>query len=176
MPNYTKQLQNIVRDYRLAGHQWPAASTDVAAWAVHERRWQPQRSTLINQCATQLSRAMRDEHITDPQGRTIRVKHVVRKERDGKQAALWDDIRTAPRKHIQLSFQQRRSQIVGNCTQLKNDMDSYNENWNSDEPIQMSFNFTLDLEEAMTDTSSHDRTTKVPAPPLSEQVIQASAG
>jgi hypothetical protein len=48
---------------------------------------------------------------------------------------------------MQLAFQQRRQQIVGDCRQLKMDVDSYNQNANSGEPIQMIFDFTLDLAE-----------------------------
>ena len=45
------------------------------------------------------------------------------------------------------SVQGRRNGIVGDCTQLKMDVDSYNQNTNKDQPIQVIFDFTLDLEE-----------------------------
>jgi hypothetical protein len=48
---------------------------------------------------------------------------------------------------MEIAFQQRRQQIVGDCRQLKSDMDSYNQNHNVGKPIQMVFDFTLDLEE-----------------------------
>jgi hypothetical protein len=90
---------------------------------------------------------MREEHITDPQGRSIRAKHVVRKKINGEQQALWDDIRTAKPEHMEIALQQRRQQIVGDCRQLKNDMDSYNENRKPVRPIQIVFDFTNDLKE-----------------------------
>jgi hypothetical protein len=68
-------------------------------------------------------------------------------EKDGKQASFWADMRKAPHGHMEIAFQQRRQQIVGDCRQLKWDMDSYNQNHNVGEPIQMVFDFTLDLEE-----------------------------
>lgn len=46
-----------------------------------------------------------------------------------------------------LPFQQRRQQIIGDCRQLKTDVDSYNENYNSSEALQMIFDFTDDLAE-----------------------------
>lgn len=67
--------------------------------------------------------------------------------RNGRQAEFWADMQTAPREHMEIAFQQRRQQIVGDCRQLKWDVDSYNENHNSGEPLQMVFDFTLDLEE-----------------------------
>ncbi len=48
---------------------------------------------------------------------------------------------------MEVAFQQRRQQIVGDCRQLKTDVDSYNENANSEQPIQMVFDFTDDLAE-----------------------------
>jgi len=46
-----------------------------------------------------------------------------------------------------IAFQQRRQQIVGDCAQLKRDVDSYNDNRSKTEPIQMVFDFTQDLVE-----------------------------
>lgn len=67
---------------------------------------------------------MREEYITDRRGRRVRAKHPVRTRRGGEQITLWDDIRTAARPHMEMAFQQRRNQIVGECRQLKTDVDS----------------------------------------------------
>lgn len=61
---------------------------------------------------------------------------------------VWDDMRTAPRDHMQRSFQERRLQIAADCTQLKTDVDSYNDNHNPGEPIVLVFDFTNDVTEA----------------------------
>jgi hypothetical protein len=63
------------------------------------------------------------------------------------QIPLWADIRTAGREHMETAFQQRRQQILGDCRQLKRDVDSYNDNYNAGEPLQMIFNFIDDLAE-----------------------------
>ena len=149
MAQYSKQLQKIVDAYLEDMQPWPASTHEIAAWAVRRRIWQPQPESMIDQCANQLSRAMREEHIVDPQGRTVRAKHVAKVDRDGAQIPLWADIRTASRDHMEIAFQQRRQQIVGDCKQLKTDLDSYNENRNISDPIQMIFDFTYDVEEAM---------------------------
>ena len=57
------------------------------------------------------------------------------------------DIRSASREHMEIAFQQRRQQIVGDCRQLKRDIDSYNENRCLERAIQASFDFTWDLAE-----------------------------
>lgn len=140
-------LQRIVRMYEQSGEDVPATANQMAAWAISKGLWSPQPSTMIAQCAEQLARAMREEYVTDPQGRRVRAKHVAMIERDGEQLALWTDIRSASREHMQISFQQRRQQIVGDCRQLKNDVDSFNDNANADRPINMVFDFTFDLAE-----------------------------
>lgn len=90
---------------------------------------------------------MSEEYITDPQGRRVRAKHVARIKHDGEQLYLWADIRTADRKHMGVAFQQRRQQIVGDCLQLKTDVDSYNDNSKASPPIQLVLDFTHDVEE-----------------------------
>ena len=146
--NYIKQLQGIVNKYIKAGKPWPAEKRAIAAWAVQTELWKPHPSKLISQCAEELGEAMRQEHFTDKQGRSVRAKHAARvKDRDGKQITLWGDLRTEPPNFMTISFQQRRQMILGECHQLKIDVDSYNQNGNSGEPIQVIFDFRTDLAE-----------------------------
>lgn len=147
MSTYHERLQGIVKDYRKAGERWPAAAKDIAAWAIRNQKWKPQPSSIVAQCANHISEALRDEYITDPQGRRVRAKHAARILDHGKQISLWADIRTAPPEHMKIAFQQRRRAIVGDCRQLKLDVDSYNDNANDGSPIQMIFDFTDDLAE-----------------------------
>ena len=120
----------------------------MAEWAIQHKEWVPPRGSLVKLCADPLSRAMSEEYITDAQGRRVRAKHVVRTQQGGKQLYLWDDIRTADHAHMEeVAFQQRWYQIVADCLQLKNDVDSYNENRQPASPIQMIFDFTDDLTE-----------------------------
>lgn len=144
--SYTDQLQGIANDYFLT-HDGPATTRDIAQWAMTAKRWAPQPGSLVEQCAEELSRAMREEHITDAQGRSVRAKHAARIKEGAKQVTLWADIRTAGRDHMVRAFQQRRRQILGDCRQLKADADSYNENRMATESIQVVFDFTVDLAE-----------------------------
>lgn len=140
-----KGIQRLVDEYRRTGGGWPATPLDLADWALEQRRWAPTREATRRMCAEQFSRAMREQYMTDPSGRRIRIKHAVRLRRGGEQTALWDDIRTAPRSHMERAFQQRRNQIVGDCRQLKNDVDSYNDVHSKMPPIQLVLDFTLDM-------------------------------
>ncbi len=55
---------------------------------------------------------------------------------------------TTDRGFMIIASQQRRQQIVGDCRQLKTDVNSFNENNNTGDPIKMVFDFTYDVEEA----------------------------
>ena len=144
-----EQLQAIVGQYQDAGLKWPATMREVAEWAIRTNRWIPHPSAIVSQCAEELSGAMRDEYVRDKQGRKIRTKHAASYQEGQEQFVLWDDIRTAPYEHMVRAFQQRRKQILGDCKQLKNDVDSYNENSLPTDPIQVVFDFTIDLEEVV---------------------------
>ena len=148
MPTYTEQMQKLWTLYEDDGQPTPATAHDVAEWAIRQRLWQPRPADIVDQCADDLARAAREEYITDAKGRRVRAKHSARVSRDGKQYSLWADIRTAPRTHMELAFRQRRIQIVGDCRQLKSDVDSYNDANPGLTPIPMLFDFNDDLEEA----------------------------
>ena len=148
MATYTEQMQRIWQFYVEAGEPLPATSRDVAAWAIRNGLWHPQPADVIAQCAEDLSRALREEYHTDAKGRRVRSKHAVRTAQGGKQLTLWADMRTAPRAHMELAFAQRRQQVVGDCVQLKRDVDSYNETHPEQPPLPLILDFTDDAAEA----------------------------
>ncbi len=145
---YNEQLQTIVEKYRAAGEEWPASARDIAIWAYNAGEWRPKSGDVLKQCAGDIAKALREEYYTDPQGRAVRTKHAAREERAGKQQMLWDDIRTAEPEHMEQALKLRRNQIVGECSQLKRDQDSYNDNNVFGAEIQLSFNFENDVAEA----------------------------
>lgn len=144
---YGDRMREIANKYIEAGQQWPASTRQIARWAINEGLWQPHPSAIVDRCAEELSRAMREEYVTDPQGRRVRAKHAARVSECGEQTTLWADMYTASREHMAMAFQQRRQQIVGDCWQLKQDVDSFNENVKPVQPIQAVFDFRDDLEE-----------------------------
>jgi len=153
--------QEIVSQYRANGESWPTDAKTIAAWAIRMKLWQMPRRNEIDACAKELSEAMREEYITDPQGRRVRKKHAVREKQifsDGthKQMTFWIDMEDGDTKRMEEAFQQRRGQVFLDCRQLKTDCDSYNKNWNKQDTIQMSFDFTEDLIEAEQPTDYDD--------------------
>jgi len=145
---YSDTMREHVQDYIDAGKPWPATARTIALWLYETGRWRPQRSLAILRCAQDLSKAMREDYITDAQGRRVRAKHAATVLLGEEQLTLWDDIRTAKKEHMQIAFQQRRQQIVGDCKQLKTDVDSFNDNNNQGSFIQLTLNFTNDVAEA----------------------------
>jgi hypothetical protein len=122
---------------------------DLAAWAYRNGLHKPNPRTIIDLIAKDISQVFREEYRTDRRGRRYRAKHAVTNKQGNKTQSLWadlDDIE-APHQHFQKSFAQRRSQVVGDCFQLKTDADVYNEKRNPSVPIKIVLDFTLDVEE-----------------------------
>jgi len=145
--NYTKQMQEIVSDYRTAGQSWPATAKEIAAWAITQRRWAMPRTAVINRCAQDIAEAMGELYFTDSRGRRVRALHPATVSRQGVLCTEWDDLRTAPRRHMALSFQQHRRKIVGECRELNTARMSWNDLHPGEQQIQISFDFTTDLAE-----------------------------
>jgi hypothetical protein len=149
----TDFLQDIVTRYRKSGETWPTTAKHIAAWALRQGHWKPPQKNLISQCALEISAAMRQEFFTDPQGRRVRRKHAFRDVHellDGthEQLFLWIDVLDAPTDQVEMAFQYSRKLIVGDCKQLKNDVDSFNDNNKEGAYIEVDFDFKPDLEEA----------------------------
>ncbi len=144
---YERQLQRIAEAYYEAGEPWPASSRAIVQWGREHDMLALREADILGKLADDMSRALRQEYFIDPQGRNVRAKHCARMKVNGEQQALWDDLRTADRDFMHVSTQQRRQQIVGDCRQLKRDVDSFNENHNFGDPIKMVFDFTYDVAE-----------------------------
>jgi hypothetical protein len=144
-----ERKHEIIRLFREAKKNKPSTSMEIADWAIQNDLWRPHPKDLRKLLAEEISRAMSEEFITDPQGRRVRAKHAAR---DGQQF-LWVDIRdknpSAGKLKI-ISFQTRRQQVVGDLKQLKTDVDSFNQNFNytNEEPFQLVLDLTDDVTEA----------------------------
>lgn len=146
MATLNDQLVKIVEDYRAAGGPWPASKIEIAEWAVTHELYQLTRGMAISQCAERIGRAMGLEHVRDKKGRSIRKYYAARLRENGQLVMKWDDLNAA-RPFMEVSSANRRNQILGECRQLKNDMDSYSDRCCPENPIQTDFNFNIDLEE-----------------------------
>ena len=124
-----------------------ATTREFATWAMQTGRWTPPPDLLLKKCQEDFAKALREQYIHDEHGRPVRAKHVARFVGGGEQQYLWADIRSAPKTHIENSFRLRRQQIVGDCRQLNRDREYWNKMHAKEEPIQLWFDFTDDVEE-----------------------------
>lgn len=144
---YTEALQRIARDYIVETGCESYTTKELAIWAIRTRRWEAPSDLLVRKCREDFARALRQELICNQHGQTVRANHVARITRGDKQLHLWADIRNAPHEHIELAFDQRRKQIVGDCRQMARDADYYH-SLHPDRPrIQQVWDFTEDVEE-----------------------------
>jgi len=150
MTAYANQVKAYLERYQTeVGDDGLIDPHAVAAWAYHHGLHKPSLKTVIDVIAVDIAQVLREEYSTDALGQRYRAKHAVRSKQGNKNMSLWADIDDdrAPREHFVRSFSQRRQQIVGDCFQLKTDVDVYNGKHPTQKLIQMPLDFTYDVEE-----------------------------
>ena len=150
MSAYGNQVKSYIERYQSeVGSDSLLDPQAVAEWAYKNGLHKPNLRTVVDAIASDISQYFREEYRTDENGQRYRAKHAVRFKKGDRTVSLWADMddSNAPRSHFVRSFAQRRQQIVGDCFQLKTDVDVYNGKNQDKEPIQIPLNFTLDVEE-----------------------------
>jgi len=150
MSGYSNAVKDYVERYKAeVGFDGLLDPHSVAEWAYGNGLHKPSFKTVIDAIAADIAQVFREEYRVDSHGRRYRAKHAATEKRGNKTLSLWADLDdpNAPHGHFVKSFAQRRQQIVGDCLQLKTDVDVYNEKRCSAEPIQMPLDFTLDVME-----------------------------
>lgn len=147
MVTRTEHLQKLWRRYESEHDHLPSRPRDVVEWAVTEDFLEAPSVDPLDMLAGEMARALREEYETDAKGRRYRVNHAVRVTKHGVQTTFWAIMGFAPRQHMQKAFTQRRNQIIGDCAQLKTDVDVYNELNKDEKPIQLVLDFTDDVAE-----------------------------
>jgi len=145
--HYYEELQKQADEYFAQTNSETATTKEIALWAIRNGKWEAPPDLVLRQCREDFAKALREQYLEDVDGRPVRVKHVARIQSGDEQLYLWADIRRAPRKHMEIAFQQRRQQIVGDCRQLKRDADYYNNAHSIELAIQLVFDFTEDVKE-----------------------------
>lgn len=145
----TKRLQEICDDYAAEHGVAVLDLEDVSRWAISTGRWVEATTTPQKRCKRELAAALRRAHHVDPQNRQPRTWHAALVEDpDGQIRWEWADMRTAEPKHMHLSQQYGRRQVLDHCRQHKLVTDSYNDNNPyGAELAPTDYNFNLDLEE-----------------------------
>jgi hypothetical protein len=147
MAKYSEQMQAIFERFRATVNPNPVSLDEVAAWAIDKGLFRPAPRDVAKLCRDALADSLRQEKRIDAQGRKYRTMHSVRTWIGGQQLSLWADIDTAPRDFLEKSFAQRRQAIVGDCFQIKQDVDHFNDERSGEKPIQIILDFTEDVAE-----------------------------
>lgn len=150
MSSYSNAVKDYVERYRSeVGSEGLIDPHEVAAWAYREGLHKPNATAIIDLIARDIAQVFREEYRVDSRGRRYRAKHAVTEKRGNRTLSLWGDMDdpSTPHQHFIKSFAQRRNQVVNDCVQLATDVDVYNEKRKPAIPIQVPFDFTLDVEE-----------------------------
>src|SRR6266700_2180163 len=140
-------------------HQ-PTSARQAVEWAVAEGLLELPQIDPYDVLAGDMADALRAEIQTDDKGRRYRVNHAVRVTKGGVQYTFWGALGFAPHSHMERAFAQRREQIVGDCLQLKTDVDVYNDMNRGKQPaIQLVLDFTDDVAERESLDESRKRST-----------------
>ena len=142
-----EQILKFTREFEQEHQRQPFDVNEVADWLIKNDFWKPLKDFARKKCAEEVKDVLREQFITADDGTRVRLYHSATTERDGKQLHLWANMHDAPREHLEVGFQERRRQSLGDARQLKTDIDYCNKKRFSDNPIQMSFNFDEDLAE-----------------------------
>jgi hypothetical protein len=147
MTTRNDQLQKLFKLFEKEHEHLPTSAREACEWGVAKGYIELPSVDPYDILAEEMARALREEYEMDDKGRRYRVNHAVRVTKHGVQITFWAIMGFAPREHMQMAFVQRRNQIVGDCLQLKTDVDVYNDLNKGEEPIQLVLDFTHDVAE-----------------------------
>jgi hypothetical protein len=165
MTTKAEHFQNVWHAYIREKGGEPAELRDLAKWAVSKGHADIPKIDPYDVLADDFARALRSETRTDSSGRTYRMNHAARKRDGGGQRTFWATIDYAPRPHMEMAFAQRRNQIVGECIQLKTDVDVFNQRHPTEPKVQLSLNFEDDVAEEEALRAEEARNSNMPDDP-----------
>jgi hypothetical protein len=102
---------------------------DVAKWMISTRQYEEQSYSVVRRCRQELTKALKAQHVTDPQGREVRAMLSVRhRDEQGELWSTWSPLYQAKPDHARLSLQQWRRSMRGEVLLHDRTARSYNDN------------------------------------------------
>ncbi|MGI8568622.1 MAG: hypothetical protein ACR2KT_05900 [Methylocella sp.] len=145
----TEQLQYVYHSYEAEHDHLPTSAREAVECGVREGLVELPLIDPYDVLAAEMAKALREEYAVDERGLKYRVNHAVRVTKAGVQYTFWATMGFAPRAHMEKAFAQRREQVVGDCLQLRIDVDAYNNLNKGEAPIQLVLDFADDVAERM---------------------------
>lgn len=144
---YNRQVLRFIDEYEaIIGH--PAEDLMAAAqWAYENGKWEARPRNPVKELARDMARASRQDYITDEQGEPVRRRHSYPVMKGDVQLVFWFKMENGTPEKMKLSLQGRRNGALADVLQADRDRRYFNAHYNPGDPIQMSWNFDLDIEE-----------------------------
>ena len=151
MATQDESLQGIWHKYDAANEHKPIGTRQAVDWAIRDGLLElPEPADPHEILAEKMATALRREYKTSGNGHRYRVNHAVRVSKGGVQYTFWASMGFALHEHMEKAFAQRREQVIGDCLQLRIDVDVYNDmNRGKHSEIQLVLDFTDDVEERL---------------------------
>jgi hypothetical protein len=147
MASKTVLKQRVIRQYKDETGKTEVIMREVAKYAVSKGWPLPTPKDPIDVLAEGFSKAARDEIRHDTKtGNPYRANHAIPVTQGKVQMHLWIDIDEASRKQMEMSLVMRRDQMLSDGLQLTHDQDHWNRINPNEEPIQLSLDFSEEIE------------------------------
>lgn len=125
----TEYFQDAARKYMELYNVSEFDPDDVAEWMVNTKQYEERPHSVVRRCKQELTKALRSQRITDPQGRDVRAMLCARrKNQQGELWSIWSPIYQAKPDHARRALQQWRRSIRGEVLLHERTTQSYNEN------------------------------------------------
>ncbi|HTU26797.1 MAG TPA: hypothetical protein VMF30_15420 [Pirellulales bacterium] len=144
---FLRIIDDFVKEHNIAEGE-DIDPDDLTAWAINSKRIEREKANFFRQTRRDLVKALKDEEVTDDQGRTIPRRAAIRIKGDKHQSRWFDFLKAKPRKALTALAQQRRS-LVAYARKIKMKRESYNDNnrYGAELPL-FDFNLNKDLRDA----------------------------
>lgn len=142
--------QQAAKDYMKLHEVTEFDPEEVARWMIDTGRYVEAPGSKVKRCKKELTKMLRAERLTDPQGRDVRAMLGARyKNEQGEFWSKWAPLYESRPEHARLSLQQWRRSFRGEVILHERTTQSYNDNnvWGAQLPL-FDYNMNKDIDEA----------------------------
>ncbi len=145
---FDRQLIKLAEQYAEETGVDAVDPNDVASWAEANGHFDIPVIDAKRRFAKQISHALSKEFIEDDDGEPVRKKLPFTVMRGEKQLTFWKDIRKMTPEQYRISASSQRKKVRGEVLQIERNTRYFNKHVNPGDPVQLSFNFDLDILES----------------------------
>lgn len=147
LTGYKRDLLKIVDNYMHLFQQRSPNMLAVAIWAYENKHMKLPRIDLFRIMARNLSKACREDFILDENGEPVHRRIGLPSGRKRQQGLFRQFIEDVEPKEMHGALQMRRTGAVKDSLQIERDRRYYNKHVNPGDPIELDYNYNIDVEE-----------------------------